>query len=62
MGVSYPFRFRREPEPDRPRLSIVDPAALVPDALCAVRAGSGDRIVVVAPATPLPRSRTRRAI
>ncbi len=47
MGVSYPFRFRREPEPDRPRLSIVDPSALVPDALCAVRAGSGDRIVVV---------------
>lgn len=47
MGVSYPFHFRREPEPDRARLSIVDPPTLLPDALRDVRAGSGDRIVVV---------------
>lgn len=47
MGVSYPFRFRRELEPNRARLSVVDPATLSPDGLRAVRAGSGDRIVVV---------------
>ncbi len=49
MGNIYPFRFRREPEPDAPRLCIldadddaVDPAPV----LAAARAGSGDRVAV----------------
>ncbi|WP_341210817.1 type IV secretion protein [Sphingomonas paucimobilis] len=49
MGNIYPFRFRREPEPDTPRLCIldadddaVDPAAV----LATARAGNGDRLAV----------------
>lgn len=51
MGNIYPFRFRREPEPepDVPRLVLLDAYddALDPAAvLAAARAGKGDRIAV----------------
>lgn len=49
MGNIYPFRFRREPEPDVPRLVLLDADddALDPAAvLAAARAGKGDRIAV----------------
>ncbi|MGT2516978.1 type IV secretion protein (plasmid) [Sphingomonas panni] len=49
MGTVHPFRFRREPEPDMPRLlfldaddDAVDPAPV----LSAVRTGHGDRLAV----------------
>ncbi|WP_342659210.1 type IV secretion system DNA-binding domain-containing protein (plasmid) [Sphingomonas sp. NY01] len=47
MGISYPFRFQREPEPARPRLTIASPDTLPADTLRAVRMGNGDRIVVI---------------
>jgi hypothetical protein len=47
MGISYPFRFQREPEPARTRLTIAEPDTLLADTLRAVRKGNGDRIVVI---------------
>lgn len=47
MGISYPFRFQREPEPARARLTIASPDTLPADTLRAVRMGTGDRIVVI---------------
>ncbi|NJR80518.1 type IV secretion system DNA-binding domain-containing protein [Sphingomonas corticis] len=47
MGISYPFRFRREPEPVRASLTLATPDTLNPAMLDAVRAGSGDRIAVI---------------
>ena len=47
MGISYPFRFRREPKPPRAGLTLATPDTLNPAMLDAVRAGSGDRIAVI---------------
>ncbi|MEP9403586.1 type IV secretion protein [Sphingomonas sp. VNH70] len=58
MGNIYPFRFRREPEPDTPRLCILDADDDVVDpapALAAARAGSGDRFAVFGDIAALAR-------
>ena len=47
MGISYPFRFQREPEPARARLTIASPDTLPAETLRKVRMGNGDRIVVI---------------
>lgn len=47
MGINYPFRFQREPEPARARLTIAAPDTLAAETLRAVRMGNGDRIVVI---------------
>lgn len=47
MGINYPFRFKREAEPARRRLTIAEPHTLPVETLRAVRMGNGDRIVVI---------------
>lgn len=47
MGISYPFRFQREPEPARPRMTLVEPDAVPADTLRAIRSGNGDYLVVI---------------
>ena len=47
MGINYPFRFQREPEPARARLTIASPDTLPAETLRAVRMGNGNRIVVI---------------
>ncbi|MGN5376336.1 hypothetical protein [Sphingomonas hankookensis] len=47
MGICYPFRFRRDPEPARATLTIAAADTLDPASLVAVREGSGQRIAIV---------------
>ena len=47
MGICYPFRFRRDPEPARATLTIAAADTLDPARLVAVREGSGQRIAIV---------------
>ncbi|MDR6790149.1 hypothetical protein J2Y58_003529 [Sphingomonas sp. BE138] len=47
MGLAYPFRFRREREPARGMVTFAQGADVDAGTLLAVRAGSGDRLVIV---------------
>lgn len=52
MRIEFPFRFRREPEPARPTLTIVGEEAdvdsvLLSDLIDGVRHGSGNRLVII---------------